>query len=227
MLFWKAKEIFEGGGELLKAEAELAGARFKRALVSSFVVMTLGLLVMIGLITTLAGLVILLAPTLGWGGSLLCVGAGVMLLTGLIWLTYGLANKDEAVSSATGSIGHDTPSPQAEAAQAKERMAQAVDAEKSEGSASDNGPVSDIKQEAIEYALRNPQLVGGAALLALSIVGPGRSLRLLSRGVATASLVHSAIDALSTQSSEEDLPTRASQDSTSTASDARVNGVRR
>ena len=94
--------------------------------------------------------------------------------------------------------------PAAEAEQAKERMASALDAQKPDDDAgSGQDPVEDMKQEAIDFAVRHPEIIAGAALLAVSIVGPGRSLRLLSKGVTTASLVHSAFDALSSNSGNE------------------------
>lgn len=204
MLFWKAKEIFEGGGELLKAEAELAGARFRRALVGLLFTLLTVLLGSVGLLILMAGSVILLAPILGWGGAMLCIGGGVMLLSMLAIMIRPNRSQRSQARTATGSIAEEPMPPAAEAEQAKERMASALDAQKPDDDAgSGQDPVEDMKQEAIDFAVRHPEIIAGAALLAVSIVGPGRSLRLLSKGVTTASLVHSAFDALSSNSGNE------------------------
>ena len=204
MLFWKAKEILEGGGELLKAEPELAGARLRRALVGSFIALLLALLAFTGLLTVLIGTVILLAPPLGWGGALLAVGATVIGMTALGWAVYAFSSNGAAHQAATGSIAEAPVPPEAEAAQAKERMAQAVHEQKPEKPESESDPISGIKDEAIDLAMRNPEIIGGVALLALSVVGPGRSLRMISRGVATASLVRSAVEAFSADADDKD-----------------------
>ncbi|MFG0244642.1 MAG: phage holin family protein [Phycisphaerales bacterium JB052] len=208
MLFWKAKEILEGGGELLKAEAELAGVRLRRALVGSFIAILLTLLAFTGLLALLIGTVILLAPAVGLGASLLLIGSVVILISGSGWAIYTLFNRRATPQLATGSIAEESPPPEAEAAQAKERMAKAVHEQKPDEPDASSSPISDLKDEAIDMAMRNPEIVGSVALLALSVVGPGRSLRLLSRGIATAGLVQSTISALSAQN---DTNTRENQ----------------
>jgi len=227
MLFWRAKELFEGGGELLKAEAELAGARLRRALVGSFVVMLIVLLAFTGLLTLLAGAAIALAPMLGWGLALLSVGVSVMLLAGIVWAIHASVNRHASVQVAVGSIGEQQLAPEAEVAQAKERMAEAVDPDtNAESNASEDGAdsISGLKDDAIEFAMRNPEIVGSVALLALSVIGPGRSLRLFSRGVATAGIVHSAIEALSEHTrNSEDTPETSTPRARQTA--AATNGV--
>ncbi len=197
MLLWRAKEILEGGGELLKAEAELASVRLRRALVGSFIVLCFMLLGFIGLLIVLGGGAILLAAQIGWGRSLLTIGLGLVFAAGLTWIVHWRSRSiDESVPSLDRHGQIDQP-PKVDAQEAKERMSDAMH-EEPETSANKNplGGMDGLKDDAIEYAMRNPTLVGGAALLAISLIGPGRSLRMLSRGVAAAGLVRTAIDAI-------------------------------
>ena len=219
MLLWRAKELLEGGGELLKAEAELAGMRLQRMLVGLVCYGLLAVVALIGLLALLAGLSTLLAESLGWAISLLIVGGFVLAATALsAYVVLRLSSKREP-ELATGSIRTEDAPPQAEAAQAKERMAQAIDDDAGQEQTNPLSGLDQLKDEAIDFAARNPLAVGSAALLAVSAIGPLRSARLFSRGVATAGLVGSLVDALK---GDEDR----GQDSTSTGhSNHTMNGT--
>ncbi len=204
MFLWRAKELLEGGGELLKAEAELASMRLQRMLVGSAICVLLASIAMVGLVAVLSGLTILLAEFAGWGISLLIVGGCVLLLSALAAYMVFRANKHARDELKAHSSHHDNLPPQAEAAQAKERMAEAID-DREEGKP--ENPLSgfdELKDEAIDFAIRNPLAVGSAALLAVSAIGPGRSMRMVSRGIATAGLVSTILDALKPDSESED-----------------------
>lgn len=206
MFLWRAKELLEGGGELLKAEAELASMRLQRLLVGSAICVILASVALVGLMAVLSGLAILLAEVVGWGVSLLVVGGCVLLISALAAFMVLRANKNARDELKTHSSRTEDLPPKAEAAQAKERMAEAIDDH--EESKPDN-PLSgfdELKDEAIDFAVRNPLAVGSAALLAISAIGPGRSMRMVSRGIATAGLVGTIMDALKPDSESEDHP---------------------
>lgn len=206
MLLWRAKELLEGGGELLKAEAELAGMRLQRMLVGLVLYGILVIIGLTGLLALLAGLCIVLARSQGWAIALLVVGGIVLVVTSVGAGVVSRLIAPREPCEATGSLGTGDEPPQAEAAQAKERMAEAID-DKPEG-AKEN-PLSgldQLKDEAVDFAVRNPMVVGSAALLAISAIGPLRSVRLMSRGIATAGLVGSLADALRSGSGKEEEP---------------------
>lgn len=206
MFLWRAKELLEGGGELLKAEAELASMRLQRMLVGSAICVILASIAMIGLLAVLSGLAILLAEIAGWGMSLLIVGGCVLLTSALAAYMVLRANKNARNELKTQPSHPEDLPPKAEAAQAKERMAEAID-DREEGKP--DNPLSgldELKDEAIDFAMRNPLAVGSAALLAVSAIGPGRSMRMVSRGIATAGLVGTIMDALKPDSEPQDRP---------------------
>lgn len=206
MFLWRAKELLEGGGELLKAEAELAGMRLQRMLVGLVLYGIVVIIGLTGLLALLSGLCIMLAQSQGWAISLLVVGGVVLVVTSVSAVVVSRLIAPRAPSEASGSLGTGDEPPQAEAAQAKERMADAMD-DKPDG-AKDN-PLSgldQLKDEAVDFAVRNPMVVGSAALLAISAIGPLRSVRLISRGIATAGLVGSLIDAIHPDPDQDEQP---------------------
>lgn len=202
MFLWRAKELLEGGGELLKAEAELAGMRLQRMLVGLAFYGVLTVLGFIGLIGLLAGLSIMIARSQGWAISLLLVGGGVLVVTSILAAIISQVLHRQQPRVATGSLGTNEMPPEAEAAQAKERMAEAMDEKPEGGKDNPLSGLDQLKDEAVDFAVRNPMVVGSAALLAISAIGPLRSVRLISRGIATAGLVGSLVDAIRSDSDE-------------------------
>lgn len=203
MLLWRAKEVLEGGSELLKAEAELAGMRLRRMLVGSLIACLFGVLALMGLFVLIAGGATILAQAVGWGISLLIVGGSLMLSAAVGWLIYSNTGQDtESITTSSDNPVDDQP-PEEAKEDAKERMSDAIHDEHPGKSASPFDRIDEIKDEAIDYAIRNPTVVGGAALLAVSLIGPGRSLRTISKVIATAGLVQSAINAISESSNTE------------------------
>lgn len=205
MLIWRAKEIFEGGSELLKAEAELAGQRIKRMLVGSATLVLLLVLALVGLLGMLIGVCILMAPALGWGYTLLTIGGAILLFAVLFAIyVHTSSRKPKSPRKAVGSIGSEETTPQADAAQARERMSHALHDKKKQSK--EQNPLSGvgmIMDEAIEYAMKNPATVGSAALLAISVIGPKRSLRMISRSAGTAGLVSKVLDSMNETSNPD------------------------
>src|SRR5690606_20490347 len=91
MIFWRVKELLEGGGELLRAEAELASKRFRRVLVGSALVLLGVTVALAGLLTVAAGITVEIAQHLGWSAALMIMGASVTALCVLVWLIAYLA----------------------------------------------------------------------------------------------------------------------------------------
>lgn len=191
----RAKELIEGSSELLRAEAELAGTRLRRVLVRLLVAMVLGLLVLIGMMLFIAGTTTLLAYQIGWALSLLTHGGAMLMLTSGIWLWHAQRAPGDGIESI---VSEDETEEEAveDKAEAKQQMSDAAHPDDN-ADESDNGPSFEkIKDEAIDFALKNPDIVAGAAMLAISAIGPGRSLRLFAKGVTAAGLIKSAFGAM-------------------------------
>lgn len=198
MFIWRAKELLEGSGELLRAEIELASKRLRRVLVDS-------ILLVAGLVVAATGAGILLAAggmalatEMGWTLSLTIIGGGLLGLSLISWAIVTVRRSaDHPQTLKEETVVEGEVSPEAQAEEAKERMRNAA----TPGDDRANKPAGppDVEQmasSAVEFVAKNPALVGSAAFLALSLVGPGRMLRLVSRGVAAAGLASSLIEAL-------------------------------
>lgn len=208
MLLWRAKELLEGSGDLLRAEAELASMRIKRMLVGMVFLALAGLVGLIGLGMILAGITVSISRELGMGPALAIVGGGVTAVCLIAWGVIALRRKtdDDGTLPSDTSTSNPTqtqeePSPSEAAQEAKEKMKDAATPGTPKNEPKIPGDLHELKDAAIDFATKNPMAVGSAALLALSVVGPGRTLRLISRGVAAAGLVGTVLDAM--QSDDE------------------------
>ena len=83
MIFWRAKELLEGGSELFRAEAEPMSKRVRRLLIGSVFAGVVTLFALLGLTLLTAGVTILLSDRIGWGASLVCVGVAYMRRSGV------------------------------------------------------------------------------------------------------------------------------------------------
>ena len=195
MMLFRAKELFEGSSELLKAEAELAGTRLRRVLVRSLIAMVLGLFVLIGMMFLIAGTTVLLAREAGWPVSLLAHGAVLLTITLCVWFWHARTDPGEGIESAITE--DDTEEEAMEDKQdAKEQMSEAVHGDQQDDDSGSMPSFDKIKDEALDFAIKNPTVVAGAGMLVISALGPGRSLRLLAKGVTAAGLIKSAIGAV-------------------------------
>jgi len=226
MFIWRAKELLESGGELLRAEIELASRRLRRLLVNSILIAGGMLVCLVGVGVLVAGGTIALAGEVGWVWALTIVGAGLASVGLLTWVIAGRSG-DEAESVSPGAAEEEPMEPKEQLADAKERLHNAVTpgderCERAEGS----GDLEDLASRAVEFAARNPVVVGSAAFLALSLIGPGRMLRLASRGVAVAGLAASLIDKLGQEDRRVDEPERPGQVSRSDREEERAENGR-
>lgn len=222
MLLWRMKEFLEGGGELLRAEAELASKRFRRVLVGSALVLLAGIVALAGIFTILAGVAVLVAQHLGWSAALIIVGSGVTGLCMVGWLIAYLAS--DGPGSIEEPLFPETQSAKQQASRAKEKMADAATPGSGSSGASGSSTtgsfptsIEELKDSAVAFTVRNPVLVASGAMLAFSVIGPGKTLRMVSRAAATAGLVGTLIDSLSGQHSDSDHGDTATASSIPTA----------
>jgi len=200
-MLWRLKELFDGGGELIRAEAELAMNRLKRGLLAAVLLFAALAVAVLGLGVLLAGLTTALAAETGWIIAL-CIVGGVLLVLALLaaW---------PALHTLRNPFSHDELSthPLIRAAESRHQMADAVNPsvskEEAKGLPQSDGRSEPIptdfegmKNTAVDFVTRHPAAVASGVFLALSVVGPFRAIRLLSRGLAVAGLVTTVVESM-------------------------------
>lgn len=198
MLIWRAKELLEGGSELLRAEVELASRRLGRMLADSLLLLGAVVLALVGVGVMLAAGAIEIAEAIGWSWALLIVG-GALAGTGLIvWLAVAAARRDGVAHVPGERLAAERLSPKEEIAEAKDRLHNAatpgMDPEFAPPPAARDG--RDAGTKVADFAMKNPVLTGSAAFLLLSLLGPGRTVRMVSRGIALIGLAGTVMDKL-------------------------------
>ncbi|MEQ9207187.1 MAG: hypothetical protein RLN78_07465 [Phycisphaerales bacterium] len=208
MFLWRAKEILEGGSEFVRAEAELMSKRLNRLLINSLILLTLTLTLFLGTILVTAGIAVALSIQIGWAPSLVIVGV-VYLLASLA--LYGVLRcrsnaTFDAESDQTNDATQDNPEEKAE--EAKDRMDNAVSKnpkqqdkqQESESTPADIlSELDSLKDAAVDLSTKNPVAVGSAVLLTLSILGPRKSFRMISKGAAAVGLMSTLLDSTSSK----------------------------
>lgn len=205
MLLGRTKELIEGGGQMLRAEAELATRRLWRAVVSS--ALLLGVLLVAGVAVgmLIAATTIALASIIGTAGALAAVGGTLALLSAVLLLAVWMrrTNSGQDLPDIAADQRFDpTEQPKEALMEAKQDMKDAVTpgGDHTPGGHKDapgasNDPM-DLKDAAIDFVAKNPVAVGSAVFLALSVIGPGRALRMVSRGAAAAGMIATIADKL-------------------------------
>lgn len=200
-MLWRISQLFSGGGDLLKAEAEIAAKRMRRVAITG-VVVAIGLLAaLIGLLIALAGAAVALAAEIGWAGSLAVVGAFVLILG----IAIALAARKKKIDEEPPAKGFHMP-PEVEATHAKSQMRDAVDphehnpnephAARQQAHAGSLPDFNAIKDKVVDFAAKNPAAVASGAFLALSIIGPFRTFKMITRGAALAGMAATAVEHL-------------------------------
>lgn len=212
-MLWRIKELFDGGGELIRAEAELAANRLKRGLLAAILLVAALAVAILGLGVLLAGLTTALAAQTGWIAAL-CIVGGILFLIAAVAAWPALNTLQRPFSRGE----HDTH-PVIRAAESRNQMADAINPSVSKQEAkglpppqrrteSINTDLDQLKDAAVEFVSKNPAAVASGAFLALSIIGPFRTIRLLSRGLAVAGLVTTVVDSLNEQKRPDRRPPR-------------------
>ena len=194
MIFWRAKELLEGGSELFRAEAELMSKRVRRLLIGSVFAGVVTLFALLGLTLLTAGVTILLSDRIGWGASLVCVG-----------VAYGNGSKAESILG-DSQLDKESASPKEQAEDAKDRLENAASTNPDETPNDQDGILDSldaIKDSAIEIGIKNPVALGSAALLVVSVLGPGKTIKMISRGAAAAGLASSLLDSIGSPKDKE------------------------
>lgn len=194
-MFFRVQELFQGGGELLKAEAEMAARRMRRAAITSAMIAVAVLIALVGLGVLIAGGTAALARDTGWPGALAITGGAVFAI-GLIVFLFA-----RPASLPSEELGETDMNPSEKAAEAKEQIRAALDPETTDPQIDPTQPpdFAQLRDAAIDYVMKNPAAVASGALLALSVIGPGRAFRLVTRGAALAGLASTIMQQMKDQ----------------------------
>lgn len=205
MIFWRAKEILEGGSELFRAEAELMSKRLTRLLIGSVAVVVIAFMAVVGLLLATSGAAIALSDQIGWAGSLAIIGGAYLIACLLFSGAYYILRTDsKAPSESDVKPADESKEPKAKAEDAKDRLDNAAssDPDQQQDQSKDHEGLLDgldtLKDTAIEAGIKNPIAFGSAALLVLSLIGPKKSIKMISRGVAAAGIASTLLDSLGT-----------------------------
>ncbi len=198
MIFWRAKELLEGGSDLFRAEAELMSKRVRRLLIGSLFIAITALCALTGIALLTIGIAITLSERLGWGVTLVSIGGFYILMCMILYAASVVrSNQSVASPSATESTESETPKERAE--DAKDRLENAASSDPDQPESKDEGlfdGIDALKDSAIEVGMKNPVALGSAALLVVSLLGPGKTFKMISRGVAAAGLASTLLDTL-------------------------------
>ena len=212
LMFGRIQQLLEGGGELFRAEAELASQKLKGLLVRSAILAWGAVFVFLGVGVALAGLTIRIAEVWGWSLALGAAGSALAVVGIALWIAAAARSAKDGKSQVSVTQESAPESPKQDAKEAKDKMKDAVSPGDSKpGTEGDSltDELEHVKQSAIDIATRNPVAVGSAALLVLSLFGPGRTIRMISQAVAAAGLASSAIDAIATAADAGDAKSKA------------------
>ena len=210
LMFGRIQQLLEGGGELFRAEAELASKRVKAALVSSVILLVSMLVLALGVAVVLAGLTMQVADAWGWPLALGAVGSALAVVGIGLWMFANAKSagvgSEPAMEAVIDTATEEPSTPRQDAEEAKDKMKDAVtpDTDKPKEGESLTDELENLKHAAVDLATRNPMVVGSAALLAVSLFGPGRTIKLISRAVAAAGLAASALDVISGEKPESE-----------------------
>lgn len=202
MIFWRAKELLEGGSELFRAEAELMSKRVRRLLVGSVFIAVVGLISLTALALITAGAVISLSYSIGIGPSLMSVGGFYLLLCLCVFAVSAIRLHSEKATASSLTNENTSPSqdsPREKAEDAKDRLENAASTDPDEAPNGQDGlldGLDSLKDTAIEVGMKNPVALGSAALLVVSLLGPGKTFKMISRGAAAAGLASTLLDTI-------------------------------
>ncbi len=194
-MFQRLASIALGSGQLLRAEGEGLLSRGKRMLDGTWLLIAGSALTIIGASAVLVAGTAALARAIGWVGAVAIAG-GLVLVLGVLLTAVARSVFRRAVA------GDAMPAEiRRDAAAARQRIAgDDPDPAGTEGSNQrrDDGGPDDWREHVAGFVARHPGMVAGGALCAVTLVGPWRSLRYLSRGL----LVASVVDKLRTPSDD-------------------------
>ncbi|MCC5824447.1 MAG: hypothetical protein LAT64_14290 [Phycisphaerales bacterium] len=217
-MIWRIRKLIDGAGDLLRAEVDLAAIRFRQGVLAGILLAAAISVALIGLGGILAGLTVAVAEAIGWIGALLAVGLLLLVLGGLsAWpIIYQLnaatmpgsnPRKRAALSKRQMSDAVDPSMSKKEARQRARAGAAAVQGSTPSESnppppppppedRSDEDRSESFAHTAAGFVAKHPMAVAGGTFLVLSIVGPFRVVRMVSKGIALASLTSTVIDAM-------------------------------
>ena len=187
MLFDRLSEIVSAGGDLFRAESEILVERARGSLLGAAVVLGLGTVATIGGLGVLVAGTAWLAGTIGWISALAIVSGFVLVIGALGTMIAARRVRDETKRSAASDEARRL------SYQARLLLTEGttMDDRTHAESAPPQSTRNDVVERVTEYVTKNPHVVAAGAFAVLSVLGPGRTLRLISRGTMLAGLANS------------------------------------
>lgn len=193
--------MVSGVCELARAESEILIVRARSALIQLAVIATGLLVALISIGAILVAITWTLAFDLGWPAALAIVGTAGLILATLI--IVALSSISRKLANGDTDVKHAEIRAQAASNQIKGEEDMNIQDPKNPRLESDPAnanqkkdhkkPDPSLEERVINTILENPGLVAGGALTVFSLLGPSRTIRLLSRTTMLAGLVSSAI----------------------------------
>ena len=126
-----------------------------------------------------------------------------MYIASIVWVGNG--SKAESILG-DSQLDKESASQKEQAEDAKDRLENAASTNPDETPNDQDGILDSldaIKDSAIEIGIKNPVALGSAALLVVSVLGPGKTIKMISRGAAAAGLASSLLDSIGSPKDKE------------------------
>ncbi len=187
MLFDRLSEIVSAGGDLFRAESEILVQRARASALGAAVVLGLGGVAMIGALGVLVAGTAWLSQSIGWIGAVAVISGLMLAVGGVGTLVAARRLKEESERSAA--------SDEARRLSYQARLLLTEGSTMNDRTHAESAPPQSTKDDVVErvteYVTKNPHVVAAGVFAVLSVLGPGRTLRLVSRGSMLAGLANS------------------------------------
>lgn len=199
----RLESIVRDGGALFRAEGEILLAMLRRSLLISSVILAAGVLVLIALAGLAVAAAAALAAEIGWVWALVLMST-CLLTAGTATIAMSQRWLHKALQRSAMPTG-----PRRRAAIASGNLREEIgmdtdDQKTSHTNGSSTAPPQNKswQETAAEFVAENPGAVLGGLFAAVSLVGPVRSVRLLSRGMMLAGLASTVLKEVSEKAAE-------------------------
>lgn len=180
-MFKRIASIATGSGQLFQAEGDVLLSKIQRLGNLGVILLLAAMVFVAGVGVLMAGLMLALAQALGWVASLAITAALMLIASVTVWL-FVKNQLREALSNGSVPV------------EIRRRVHEAKSTIRDDEPAPVNhGDDSmSIKDKTVRFVMKHPGLAAGGALIAVGLLGPGRSMKFASRTMLLAGLASSA-----------------------------------
>ncbi len=217
-MFDRLEDMMTGGGEFVRAECTMLLVQLRRSVFWGVVAVFGGLALLLALVSLLIAGAAMLAQQTGWIAALAIV-AGVGLLGGAAMVYWALGKLKSATAREAMPVTQRLRAAEAKSQISGQRSEEDSMSNEQQRTNPQHRPpeeansLTDHWQERIAEAVtKNPMAAASGAFALLALLGPGRSVKMLGRGMMLASLAASVIKQTTDDQGEQTSgggPTRA------------------